>query len=85
MPADPNNVEALAGDLAKAFSSTVGKGAVVRVDEHGEMIVTYKGVELARVHGNGEIVERDSPTVPPLSALLRRPEQAFDVEPSFHR
>jgi hypothetical protein len=76
MPTDLNNVEALADDLAKAFSRAVRKGAVVRVDEHGEMIVTYERVERARVHGNGEIVECDSPTAPPLSSLLRRPDES---------
>jgi hypothetical protein len=73
MPVDPNDVDALIENLIDAFSKATLKGVRVRVDEN-EMIVTYEGVERARVLSTGEVPA----TAPkqPLSSLLRHPGES---------
>ena len=57
MPTDPNDVDALIENLADAFGKAVVKGAKVRVDEEGAMVVTHEGVVRVRVLPTGEVID----------------------------
>lgn len=83
MATDPNDVDGLIENLVDIFRKAVLKGVNVRVDENGEMIVTYEDVERVRVSATGKVVEVNGEKVPdrPLSELLRRPgESEGDAE-----